>query len=146
MKKETAQKILKVVGILYFLAAICCVAFAVIAFTNSVPTVMDELRKNSTIEVPDGVTFEQIMGGSMVITALANCFVGWVLLRAAKNPKKSILASIILTLSFVGSIISLVRSNGAWDANRISLLIRAIIDGFMFGVIISLRLHANDEE
>ncbi|MBR3132930.1 MAG: hypothetical protein IKG42_02465 [Clostridia bacterium] len=140
MKKQTLQKILKVVGILYLIAAIGLIALSVAVFNNSISDITDAIKNSTNITVPGDITAEQVVGIGLITSAVFDLFIGWALLRAAKNPEKSLLACIILTLGFIGAVLSMIGSKF-----EISSIIRTVIDGFMFFVIIRLRSIVNNE-
>ena len=133
MKKETAEKWLKIFGILYYIGAALIIGLGILVLTNNNAEISKQLVEVLKIEDTKDFKVETVAAIALFMSAALQALIAWSLRRAAKDGKKSTLALVFTTLGFVSSLLTL---PGHVTASNI---IAAIIDGLMLAMVLTVR-------
>lgn len=110
MNKDTAKKLLKIFGILYYVLGILAVAFGIIVILCANAD-LDKIIKEALTTVDfQNNSPSKIFGVYMIITAICTLVQGWALRRAGKNGKTT-LALVLFALSVIGSIVTVITTH-----------------------------------
>lgn len=132
MKKDTAKKLLNVLGIITYIGAVLMLILGLAMFFINSPELEQELAK--AIDYTDtNVKATIVVGILFVIIAVFEIIEGWALRRAGKA-EKTTLALVLTAIGFVGSILGLIRTQ-----QLLSQLITIAINALAFYSVIVIR-------
>lgn len=136
MQKETAQKLLKIFGVLNYIFGAILVLLSIIFFANIIPNLNTEMTKIVTIDW-HGIEPNIAIGVYLIVNGMFTLLEGWALCRAAKDSTKTTLALVLTVLSLVASIIGLFV--GKIGVSQISSL---VIDAILVYSVFIVRKEA----
>ena len=137
VKKETAQKVLKIFGIFRYITAAFCILGSLLFFGNVIPDLNTEIGKIFTDAGIDlgGLQPNVMLGIVCVLIAAGAILSGWAL-RRAENGKTS-LALVLTVLSLVASVVSLFKAE-----SFVSQLGTVAVEAFVLYSIFVVRKDA----
>ena len=123
-KAKVGKIILKVAGVIYFVLAVLVVLGGVMLIANSSPELNDELMKLMKNITDEELTL-QTLGIIIIISGVFMGFMGWLMRRVAKHPRKSMLLLVLTVLGLIGNIGTMIKN---FNGNTIfSAIISAVL-------------------
>ena len=144
MKVETAKKVIKISGYLYFVGAAIAVLIAIFVLCNTFPDFTKNLVEHTTVEATKDMSVETIIGIGYIIQAIIDALFGWVMLRAAQKKDKFMGAWVIIFLMFIFSIPGIFTAKIGFNNAFISNIISVLFNGFLFYSITLIKRDAED--
>ena len=147
-KKNASRRYLKILGIVMLvMGALAMIGGIVTMFMKGVD-IMSSLNagqlRTAQMRGLNNNDLRIILGGIMIIGSLVILLEGWLLLRAAKDPVKSVLLLVLLVLSVVGSVGVLLsegfKAPGTTITNMLGLTV------YLLALIATLRVRSQIDE
>ena len=102
-------------------------------------TDLEKIRKDASDDVIRGIAC-----GTACIIAAITMFEGWLMRRAAKDPKKSTFLLVILVISVISGVLSIISGPQGGISNILSVAISLILNSLALMSVINLRKEVNE--
>ena len=133
MKKTTAQTILKLAGVLFYIGTVGLVLLSVVFFANVIPELNTELVDMIDYKISSDLNLNVLLGIVVLVFAIFTAFKGWALRRAGKK-NQTTLALILTALTLIGSVVNLFGTK-----QMFSQLCTILVDALLFFSVITIR-------
>ena len=147
-KQVNTKKYLNALGTIYLiLGCLIIVAGLVFMFINVDLTVLDNAFVEGYLKRTNGDmrAAQAAMGLGFVIMGVWQMLLGWLQLRAAKNPEKSVLVFILTMMGTVTGMFTLFNSDFSDNANIIGSIVLLTMDMLSLSVLYKLRVQLEED-
>lgn len=143
----TGSKLLKKLSILCYILGIIGIVIGIIAMTTNIGDTLfkADMEKLKALEKVN-LDPKMFLGTNFISSSLFTVFEGWLLGRAAKNGRKSMLLIILLILGIISPIIEIVSAGFGSILNMESIanIIGILIKAFILNQVLKVRREAED--
>ena len=143
----TGSSLLKKLRMICYILCIIGIILAIIAMsTNMGDTLFKDYMKN--IKMPEGIHIDVKMyaGVSLIISSLFTLFDGWLLGRAAKDGRKTMLLIVLLVLGIISPLIEIITAgfNSVLNMESIANIVEILIKVYILNQVLKVRGEALD--
>ena len=143
----TGSKLLKKLSILCYILGIIGVIIGIVAMTTNIGNILfqSDMEKLTELEKLN-LDPKVFLGINFITSSLFTVFEGWLLGRAAKNGRKSMLLIILLILGIISPIIEIFTAGFGSILNMESIanIIGILIKAFILNQVLKVRKEAED--
>ena len=143
----TGEKLLKKLSILCYILGIVGIILGFVAMNTSLgDTLFEGYMKNYQMQSDTNIDTKTLAGISFIMSCIFTLFEGWLLGRAAKNGKKTMLLIILLILGIISPIIEICSAgfNSIINMESIANIVGILIKGFILNQVLKVRKETLD--